>query len=108
VSGAARRCVDCFVATSSASLALGPFDLFAPSGGQLRNFVQIMPTAEPSAEQVTCYAKTKAIMEKLVLTACAPDFRTGCIRPGHVIYGHGTGGVNSASWDNLTHQRGPS
>lgn len=101
---------DCFIATSSSSVAVQPVNYFHLTGPT--NFVQLKPNAEPilkaeSDEFVNCYQYTKVVMEDIVSKADEEGFRTGLIRPGHAIYGHGTQNDNSLTWRNLSRGGGP-
>lgn len=99
---------DCFIATSSSSVAIKPVNFFAlprPS-----NYVQVMPNAEPlplDHEFANAYAYSKAMMEAEVRDANSEGFRTGIIRPTHAVYGHGTENQNSVTWANLKKGGGP-
>ncbi|KIW27642.1 uncharacterized protein PV07_07366 [Cladophialophora immunda] len=99
---------DVFIATSSCSVAIKPVDFFIfPWEKHPRNFVQLSDNGEPpplkSENFAGCYAYTKALAEKLVRDADSKkdSFRTGAIRPGHAIYGHGDSNQNSIVWDYL-------
>ena len=100
---------DCFIATSSGSVGVkdvGYWNITGPS-----NFVQLLPNADPplslSDEFGSCYQYTKVAMENLVLPANEEGFKTGCIRPAHGVYGHGTANNQSVSWRYLTGNGGP-
>ncbi|ETI23802.1 hypothetical protein G647_05608 [Cladophialophora carrionii CBS 160.54] len=100
---------DIFIATSSGSIGIRPANfLFPPWQKYPRNFVQISENADPpSLDKVEnfagCYAYSKALAEKLVTDAddMKAGFRTGAIRPGHAIYGHGAENRNSVVYDYL-------
>lgn len=106
---------DCFVATSSGSVAIKEKSYFAvPWSRTLRNYTQILPNAEPESLGApletfnSCYAATKARTECLVHDANDSRFRAGCIRPAHAIYGQGAGsiGLNSMTSESLSRQGG--
>ncbi|KAH0846118.1 hypothetical protein AYO21_10101 [Fonsecaea monophora] len=99
---------DVFIATSSCSTAIRPLDFFIyPWEKHPRNFVQLSENGEPPPLKLEnfagCYAYTKALAEKLVRDADSKrdSFRTGAIRPGHTIYGHGDQNKNSVVYDYL-------
>ena len=105
---------DCFVATSSASVGMKPQGFFPPPWRRVpKNIVQVTPNAEPESIAArpdkfnSCYAATKAKMECLVHEVSDATFRTGCIRPGHAIYGQGVSNPNSMTWGSLSRQGGP-
>lgn len=100
----------CLVATSSASVGLKPPTYFPwPWQRWPKNIWQFVPNAEPATldgpleSYGSCYAWSKARAEKLVREANDPKagFSTGCLRPGHAIYGHGLETSSSISWDYL-------
>ena len=91
---------DIFIATSSVAIALKRQSFFAVSRAWDRNpdgFIQLPGNAEaidydaPLHKFAGCYAYSKAKSDKLVREADDERnrFRTGVIRPGHSIYGHG-------------------
>ncbi|KPI38225.1 uncharacterized protein AB675_1195 [Cyphellophora attinorum] len=95
---------DCFIATSSSSVSLLSTNWWSIAGPT--NYIQLRPNSEPlleldSDEFSNCYQYTKVLMEDLVSKANEEGFRTGIIRPGHAIYGHGTNNDNSVTWRNL-------
>ncbi|KIW70690.1 hypothetical protein PV04_02935 [Phialophora macrospora] len=100
---------DIFIATSSGSVAIKPTNLlFPPWRRYPKHFVQVTENAEPpSLDKLEnfagCYAYSKALAEKLVTDADdrKGGFRTGAIRPGHAIYGHGAENRNSVVYDYL-------
>ncbi|EXJ66067.1 uncharacterized protein A1O5_10681 [Cladophialophora psammophila CBS 110553] len=99
---------DVFIATSSCSVAIKPLDFFVPPWEKHpRNFVQFSDNGDPPPLKLEnfagCYAYTKALAEKLVRDADSKkdSFRTGAIRPGHTIYGHGDSNRNSVVFDYL-------
>lgn len=101
---------DIFIATSSASIALRPQSFLLPPWKQHpKHFVQLHDNAEPADidgpldQFAGCYAYSKAKAEKLVREADDKKgrFRTGTIRPGHGIYGHGDDNRNSIITDYL-------
>ena len=101
---------DVFIATSSASVALRPQKFFFPPWQRYpKTFIHFSDNAEPEdlngpLEQFAgCYAYSKARAEKLVRDwdDKAAGFRTGTIRPGHAIYGHGDENPNSVVYDYL-------
>ncbi|KIX95048.1 uncharacterized protein Z520_09358 [Fonsecaea multimorphosa CBS 102226] len=99
---------DVFIATSSSSVAIRPVNFFiAPWEKHPRNIVQLSDNADPPPLNLEnfagCYAYTKALAEKLVRDADSKkdSFRTGAIRPGHTIYGHGDENRSSIVWDYL-------
>lgn len=106
--------VDCFVATSSGSVAMKQQGYFVPPWSRIpKNLVQFSQNGEPESIDAppekfnTCYAATKARMEGVVHESKSDAFRTGCIRPAHVIYGQGVRNSNSATWAQLIRQGGP-
>jgi len=99
-----------FIATSSGSVAIKPNNFFIPPWRRHpRNWVQISPNAEPESLDAPltkfagCYPYSKARAEKIILEADnrRDDFRTGVIRPGHAIYGHGNANRMSIAFDYL-------
>jgi nucleoside-diphosphate-sugar epimerase len=98
---------DIFIATSSGSIGIRPSNfLFPPWRRYPKDFVQILDNAEPpSLDELEnfagCYAYSKAVAEKLVTDADDKEggFRTGAIRPGHAIYGHGAENRNAVVYD---------
>ncbi|KIX09557.1 uncharacterized protein Z518_00637 [Rhinocladiella mackenziei CBS 650.93] len=109
---AASRVAGCdiFIATSSASIGIRPSKfIFPPWVKYPGTFVQFADNAEPedldgSLDQFAgCYAYSKAKAEKVVRNADDKEsgFRTGAIRPGHAIYGHGDENSNSVAYDYL-------
>lgn len=109
---AAARLAGCsiFIATSSNSVCLKrPVYFTAPWQKSPKNFFQIRDNADPEtldgplSEYAGCYAYTKAQAEKLVRQAdnVKDDFRTGVIRPGHAIYGHGDENPMSIAYNYL-------
>ncbi|KIV76836.1 hypothetical protein, variant [Exophiala sideris] len=101
---------DIFIVTSSVSIAMKPVNLlFAPWKEYPDNFVQFSDNAEPDdlegplEDFPGCYAYSKARAEKLVRDADdnKANFRTGAIRPGHAIYGHGDANPSSVVYDYL-------
>lgn len=86
---------DVFVATSSASVAIRPVKFWLPPWKRTpKGFVQIFPDPEQDnnirdhGEYFGNYGFTKAMGESLVLNAHGKSFKTGCIRPGCVVYGN--------------------
>lgn len=107
---------NCFVATSSGSVAMKRQGFFAAPWRRMpANFMQSLPNTDPDALDTlpenfnTCYAATKARMEHLVHEANDDKFkfRAACIRPAHAIYGQGVKNSNSITWGSLTSQGGP-
>lgn len=101
---------DVFIVTSSASVAGKPVNFFFPPWKPYAdNYVQFLGNADPVTENGTvydfasCYAYSKTEAEKLVRAADDKRrrFRTGAIRPGHAIYGHGDENRNSVVYDYL-------
>lgn len=100
---------DCFIATSSSSVSVTSVNWWHLAGPT--NYIQLRPNSEPllkvdSDEFSNCYQYTKVVMEDIVSKANEEGFRTGLIRPGHAIYGHGTPNDNSTTWRNLRLQGG--
>jgi nucleoside-diphosphate-sugar epimerase len=103
-----RGC-DILIATSSASIGIRTVNyMFKPWEKYDKNYVQFSDNAEPASldkleDFAGCYAYTKAIGERAVRDANDPKggFRTGAIRPGHSIYGHGDANPNSLVYDYL-------
>lgn len=97
----------CFISTSSGSISIKPPSFFALPP---RDTIQFRPNAEPERLQSsleafgTCYAWSKAQAERMVRSANQAGFLTGCIRPGHAIYGEGVDNPSSLTWTYL--QRG--
>lgn len=107
----------CFIATSSASVAMKPPAYFPPPWQLLpTGVIQTCPNAEPKTLDAPldlygcCYAWSKAQAEKAVHEANDPTagFLTGAIRPGHAIYGHGVENPSSLTWDYLRRGGSPS
>lgn len=101
------------ITTSSASVALKRPAWFIPPWQRYpTNWLQVLPNADPPTALgldapletfFSCYAYSKARAEKLVRDADDPatGFRTGAIRPGHAVYGHGEGNNMSIAYDYL-------
>lgn len=107
---AAAGC-DVFIATSSASIGIRPVRFFFPPWQRYpANFVQFSSNAEPKDLDAPlerfagCYAYSKARAESVVRRADDRQggFRTGAIRPGHAIYGHGDENPSSIVYDYMT------
>ncbi|KAI1437985.1 3-beta hydroxysteroid dehydrogenase/isomerase [Xylaria sp. CBS 124048] len=84
-----------FIATSSASVAHQPADLWSgPFRSWPKNFFQLIDESDfdkplrPHARFIGNYSHTKAVAERDVCSANRPDFRTGAIRPSNAIYGN--------------------
>lgn len=102
---------DVFIATSSASIALKcqTFFSFLPWQKYPDGFIQVHDNAEaqdydaPLHKFAGSYAYTKARADKMVRDADDERnrFRTGTIRPGHSIYGHGDENPNSLATNYL-------
>ena len=99
-----------FIATSSASISIkrtGHF--FWPWQSYPANWLQVSDNADPGSLDAPleaffgCYPYSKARGEKLVRDADdkTGGFRTGVIRPGHAIYGHGDESPMSITYDYL-------
>ncbi|KAJ9653442.1 hypothetical protein H2198_007390 [Neophaeococcomyces mojaviensis] len=107
----------CFIATSSSSVGMKPPAFFPwPWQRWPKNLCQFLPNAErenlddPLHEFGSCYSWSKAQAEQLVRSANDPraKFLTGCIRPGHSIYGHGVQNTSSITYDYLRRGGSPS
>jgi len=105
------------IATSSASISIKPPTYFPwPWQRWPKNIYQFIPNADPATLDAplssygSCYAYSKARAERLVRTANNPqsNFRTGTIRPGHAIYGHGVPNPSSITYDYLRRGDSPS
>ncbi len=100
---------DIFIATSSASIGIKPSKfLFPPWQKYPKHHLQISDNADPpSLDRLEnfagCYAYSKALAERMVTDADNKKggFRTGAIRPGHAIYGHGDENRNAVVYDYL-------
>lgn len=100
---------DIFIATSSGSIGIKPSNLlFPPWQKRPKYFVQLLGNADPPPldkleNTAGCYAYSKALGEKIVTDADdkKQGFRTGAIRPGHSIYGHGDENPMAAVYDYL-------
>ena len=100
---------DIFIATSSASIGIRPSNfLFPPWQKYPRNHLQVTDNADPPPLDklenfAGCYAYSKALAEKIVTDADnkKSGFRTGTIRPGHAIYGHGDQNPMAVIYDYL-------
>jgi nucleoside-diphosphate-sugar epimerase len=102
---------DIFIATSSASIALKNQTFFSvpPWRRYPDGFIQLHDNAEaedydaPLNNFAGSYAYSKARADKLVRDADDKThrFRTGTIRPGHSIYGHGDENPNSLATNYL-------
>jgi len=114
LNAAQKAGADCFVATSSASVGLRIPSYFPwPWQRWPKDIYQFLPNADPTSPDLplgsygTCYAWSKAQAEKLVRLANNDEFRTGVIRPGHGIYGHGVENPNSLTWQYLSRGGSP-
>ena len=99
---------DILIATSSASIATPPKNYFiAPWQKMPKHYVQVAYNGDPVAPNgrledfAACYAYSKNEAEKLVRAADGPKLHTGCIRPGHAIYGHLSPGIWNVFWNPL-------
>ncbi|KAF2755131.1 NAD(P)-binding protein [Pseudovirgaria hyperparasitica] len=107
------------ISTSSSSIALVNAEYFAePFARWPKNLIQVIDNADPPKpvsemkhyEYCGNYAKSKHLGETLVLQADnkSGGFRTGSIRPGHAIYGHGVEDNSSVTWQYLNRAGAPS
>lgn len=105
------------IATSSASISLVATSYFPwPWESLPKNYWQLLPNADreplirPLEDYGSCYSWSKAAAEHSVRQANNPEanFLTGCIRPGHAIYGHGGAYEFSLTWDYLRRGGSPS
>ena len=94
LSAAKRAGADIFLATSSASIAIKPVNFWIwPWQRSPKNFAQIINEDDAHSplrdhfDYFGNYAVSKAHAEKLVMSANAQDFKTGCIRPANGVYG---------------------
>ena len=108
---AARASV--LIATSSSAVAIKPVNFFPPIWQKLpTNWIQQSDNANPAKpasemkheDYYGNYAVTKHLAETLVMEADSKEtgFRTGCIRPGHAIYGYGVENRASFVWTALS------
>ena len=88
---------DVFSATSSASISLLPVRPWVmPWAKEPKHFFQVLDdqdfdrTLRPYEEFAGNYPYSKAVAERLVCDANSDEFRTGCIRPAHGVYGNPT------------------
>jgi hypothetical protein len=102
---------DCFVATSSGSVGMTAPQYFYPLWSRWPpNWFQLSINADHDStkmhqeDMVGNYSITKVIAERDVRGADSVEknFRTGAIRPGHAIYGHGVEDKSSLTWGYLT------
>lgn len=108
---------DILIATSSVAIALKAqtFFSFLPWQRYPDGFIQVYENAEardydaPLENFAGAYAYSKARADKMVRDADDRDngFRTGTIRPGHSIYGHGDENPNSLVTNYLMRGGGP-
>lgn len=105
----------CFVATASGSIGVHPPSFFiSPFARWPYQIFQILSKPNyynaslPLSAYGSCYAYSKALAESYVLDAHSPSLKTGCIRPGHAIYGAGVSNVSSISWSYLSRGGSPS
>lgn len=105
----------CLVATASGSIGMTPPSYFmSPRARWPRNILQILSKPNPFNRDLpfpaygSCYKYSKAVAESYVLGANTSSFQTGCIRPGHAIYGAGVKNTSSVSWSYLSRGGSPS
>lgn len=104
------------IGTSSSSIGVIPTSYVSWPWEKIpKNYWQFLPNGDapeplirPLNRYSSCYAWSKAQAENIVRQANDPtsNFLTGCIRPGHAIYGHGGAYEFSLTWNYL--QRGGS
>ena len=100
---------DIFIVTSSASVGIKPSNFFYPPWQKYpQHHLQVLYNADhlpldKPENFAGNYAYTKALAERLVTDADSKKggFRTGAIRPGHAIYGHGDENRNSVIYEYL-------
>ena len=100
---------DIFITTSSASVSIKPSSFFTPPWQKHpKRYVQFTDNADPppldNLENFAgAYAYSKALGERIVTDADDKKggFRTGTLRPGHSIYGHGDENPMSVVYDYL-------
>jgi nucleoside-diphosphate-sugar epimerase len=104
----------CLVATASGTVGMKPPSYFiSPFTRWSKNALQILSEPEPFNANLpisgynSCYSYSKAVAESYVLGANSPSLRTGCVRPGHAIYGAGVSNVSSISWSYLSRGGSP-
>ncbi|KAK4165725.1 hypothetical protein QBC43DRAFT_315050 [Cladorrhinum sp. PSN259] len=95
VNAAKAAGADIFVATSSCSVSVKPPSFWMwPWQSSFENFFHICNDKDidaplrPHNQFFANYARSKAEAERYILSANAPSFRTGTIRPGNAIYGN--------------------
>lgn len=106
------------IVTASGSIGVQPPSFFlSPFSRWPARIFQIVGKITGSTATLTgslsdygsCYAYSKAVAESHVLSSHNPSgLRTGCIRPGHAIYGAGVSNVSSISWSYLSRGGSPS
>jgi nucleoside-diphosphate-sugar epimerase len=104
------------IVTASGSIGVEPPSFFlSPFARWPARIFQIVGEVKASAstgslsDYGSCYAYSKAVAESHVLSSNnASGLRTGCIRPGHAIYGAGVSNVSSISWSYLSRGGSPS
>ena len=111
---AKRAGATCLVATSSGSVGITPCSFFiSPLSRWPTNIFQILSKPNyfdaslPLSAYGSCYAYSKALAESYVLSSHSSNMKTGCIRPGHAIYGAGVSNVSSISWSYLSRGGSP-
>jgi nucleoside-diphosphate-sugar epimerase len=104
----------CLVATASGSIGMKPPSFFiSPFTRWPSDIFQILSKPDPFDATLSisaygsCYAYSKAVAESYVLGANSSSLKTGCIRPGHAIYGAGVKNVSSISWSYLSRGGAP-
>ena len=118
VEAAREAGADVLVATSSGSIGIVVPRFFAkPWKPMYPGEFQVSENGDPVSvrgleselgECGSCYAWSKMRAEKCVREANGKGgMRTGCIRPGHAIYGHGVDNVSSITWDYLRRRGAP-
>jgi nucleoside-diphosphate-sugar epimerase len=108
VEAAKKAGADCLIATGSASIGLKPVQYFMlPWQKWPEGWLQVIENADPDeTREVTIknfpanYMVSKIVAETIVKNADSErdGFRTGVIRPGHGIYGHGVKNDSSLTW----------
>jgi nucleoside-diphosphate-sugar epimerase len=91
------------------SFFLSPFARWPVRIFQIVGKVKASTSTGSLSDYGSCYAYSKAVAESHVLASNnSSGLRTGCIRPGHAIYGAGVSNVSSISWSYLSRGGSPS
>ncbi|CAN8099903.1 unnamed protein product [Discula destructiva] len=99
VAAARTAGADVLVATSSASIAIRPVEMWGSPFQWPRYYAQVLDESDffepirPHEEFFGNYPASKAKAERIICGANGRELRTGCIRPANAVYGHPTDNI---------------